>query len=49
VGTYAGRDAAGGAGGIAASGRAMMLSRLILLFAAYLVFVWYVWRETPSA
>jgi len=27
----------------------MMLSRFLLLLAAYLVFVWYLWREPPLA
>jgi len=30
-------------------GRTMMLSRLVLLLAVYLVFVWYLWREPPLA
>ena len=34
------RAAAGGAG------RTMILSKLALILAAYLVFVWYLWRET---
>ncbi len=52
VGAHAvARDAAGGVAGVATRGRtsAMMLSRFLLLLAAYLVFVWYLWREPPLA
>ena len=31
-----------------AEARRMMLSRVLVLFALYVAFVWYLWRETPA-
>ena len=42
------RGAAGGAGGVKEGRRTMILAgRLVLLVAAYVIFVWVLWRETP--